>query len=49
MLDYVYHKLRVQLAVLKDVEKSYATATIGNAIKQIESRIKHIEANGKEH
>ena len=46
MLDYEYHKLRAQVTVLKDVAKYYPTATISNAIQQIESRIKELEKNG---
>ena len=45
--DYEYYKLRAQLSVLKDVLKTYPTSSIGNAITQIESRIKHKEKNGK--
>jgi len=42
-MDYEYHKLRGQLSVLKDIVKEYPTCSVENAIKQIESRIKHIE------
>lgn len=42
-MDYLLHKMKAQVAVLKDVEKEYPTCNIGNAIQQIESRIKHIE------
>lgn len=42
-MDYKYHKLNAQLAVLRDVAKDYPTRTIANAIQQIEARIKHIE------
>jgi len=47
-MDWKLHKLRAQLAVLKDVEKDYPTSSIGNCITQIESRIKHIESTNKE-
>lgn len=43
-MDYVYHKLKAQMAILKDVLEEYPTSTIGNAIKQIESRIKDFES-----
>jgi hypothetical protein len=43
-MDWELHKLRAQLAVLKDVEKVYPTSSIPNAITQIEARIKHIES-----
>ena len=46
-MDYVLNKLRAQVAVLKDVMKDYPTSTIDNAVKQIESRIKHIENENK--
>lgn len=39
MTDYEYHKLNAQLAILKDVEKTYPTSTIQNAITQIAARI----------
>ena len=42
------HKLKAQSAVLKDVLVEYPTATIENAIKQIEARIKEIESPNKE-
>jgi hypothetical protein len=42
-MDYEYHKLKSQLAILKDVAKDYPTASLPNAIQQIESRIKNIE------
>ena len=48
MMDYELHKLRAQVAVLKDVEKEYPTSTIGNCITQIESRIKEIEKQNME-
>ena len=47
-MDYQLHKLKAQVAVLKDVLIEYPTATIENAIKQIESRIKHLESQNKE-
>ena len=43
--DYEYHKLKAQLAILKDVAKEYSTSAVPNAIQQIKSRIKHIEQN----
>ena len=48
MVDYELHKLRAQVAVLKDVAEVYPTSTIGNCITQIESRIKEIEKQTKE-
>lgn len=47
-MDWELHKLRAQLAVLKDVEKTYPTASIPNAITQIEARIKEKESRNKE-
>ena len=48
MTDYELHKLKAQVAVLKDVEQVYPTATISNAISQMQSRIKEIEKQNKE-
>ena len=48
MVDYELHKMRAQVAVLKDVAEIYPTSTIGNCITQIESRIKEIESQTKE-
>ena len=48
MVDYELHKMRAQVAVLKDVAEIYPTSTIGNCITQIESRIKEIEKQTKE-
>ena len=45
-MDWELHKLKAQLAVLKDVAEVYPTSSIGNCITQISSRIKHIEENG---
>lgn len=45
-MDWELHKLRAQLAVLKDVAEIYPTSSISNCITQISSRIKHIEENG---
>ena len=42
--DYEYHKLKSQLAILKDVVTVYPTASLPNAIQQIESRLKNIES-----
>lgn len=47
-MNWELHKLRAQFAVLKDVEKVYPTSSIPCAIKQIESRIKHIESTNNE-
>lgn len=47
-MDYELHKLKAQIAVLKDVEQVYPTATISNAISQMQSRIKEIESQTKE-
>ena len=44
-MDYEYHKLKSQLAILKAVAEDYPTASLTNAIQQIESRIKNIEGN----
>ena len=40
---YLYHRLRSQVSVLRDVLEEYPTASVCNAIKQIESRIKELE------
>lgn len=47
-MDYELHKLKAQVAVLKDVEQVYPKATISNAISQIQARIKEIESRTKE-
>ena len=47
-MDYELHKLKAQVAVLKDVGQVYPTSTIGNCITQLESRIKEIEKQTKE-
>ena len=47
-MDYQLHKLRAQVAVLKDIEKDYPKCSIGNCITQIESRIKEIEKQNME-
>jgi hypothetical protein len=47
-MNWNLHKLRAQVAVLKDVAEVYPTSTIGNCITQIESRIKEIEKQTKE-
>ena len=47
-MDYELHKLKAQVAVLKDVAEVYPTCTIGNCITQIEARIKEIESQNKE-
>ena len=47
-MDYELHKLKAQVAVLKDVANEYPTATISNAITQIQARIKEIESQTKE-
>jgi hypothetical protein len=46
-MDYELHKLKAQVAVLKDVAKVYPTSTIDNCITQMESRIKEIESQNK--
>ena len=47
-MDYELHKLRAQVAVLRDVEQVYPKATISNAISQMQARIKEIESQIKE-
>lgn len=47
-MEYELHKLKAQVAVLKDVEKVYPRATISSAISQIQARIKEIESQTKE-
>lgn len=46
-MDCELHKLKAQVAVLKDVEQEYPKETISCAIRQIESRIKEIESQNK--
>lgn len=48
MDGWTYHKLKAQVAVLRDVEKIYPRHTIGNIIQQIEARIKEYENKEKE-
>lgn len=43
-MDYEYHKLKGQIAVLEDVAKDYPTSSIPNAIAQLKARLKHIES-----
>lgn len=38
------YKLKVQVAVLKEVAKEYGTCTITNAITQMELRIKEVKS-----
>ena len=47
-MDWELHKLKAQVAVLKDVLETYPTATISNAISQIQARINEIEKQNKE-
>lgn len=47
-MDYELHKLKAQVAVLKDVAEVYPTSSIGNCITQLESRIKEIEKQNRE-
>ena len=47
-MDYELHKLKVQVAVLKDVADVYPTCSIDNCITQIESRIKEMEKQNRE-
>ena len=47
-MDYELHKLKAQVAVLKDVEQVYPTATLSGAISQMLARIKEIESQTKE-
>lgn len=44
-MDYVYeyHRLKSQLAILRDVTEDYPRQTIGNIMQQMESRIKCLE------
>lgn len=42
-MDYEYHKLKAQIAILKDVIETYPTSSVANVIQQLESRLKHIE------
>jgi hypothetical protein len=47
-MDFELHKLKAQVAVLKDVEQVYPRATISSAKSQIQARIKEIESQNKE-
>lgn len=47
-MEYELHKLKAQVAVLKDVELTYPTSTIPNAISQLQARIKEIEKQNNE-
>lgn len=47
-MDYELHKLRAQVAILKDVREVYPTSTVENCITQIEARIKEIESRNNE-
>ena len=47
-MDWELHKLRAQVAVLKDVVVTYPTCTISNAITQMEARIKKKESQNDE-
>jgi hypothetical protein len=47
-MDWELHRLRAQLAILKDVEKVYPTSSIPCAIRQIESRINYIKSTNKD-
>ena len=47
-MNWEIHKLRAQVAILKDVERNYPKASIGNCITQIEARIKHFESTNNE-
>ncbi len=43
ILNEQIDKMKNQVKVLKEVEKTYPTSSIGNIITQIESRIKTLE------
>lgn len=43
MNNWEYHKIRAQLAVLKDLIGTYPCHTIGNIIQQLESRKQYYE------
>ena len=47
-MEYELHRLKAQVAVLKDVEQVYPRATISSAISQTQARIKEIESQNKE-
>ncbi len=42
-MDKQVEKMKNQVEVLKEVERTYPTSSIGNIITQIESRIKTLE------
>ena len=44
---YEYHKITLQIAILKDVATVYPTSSIPNAIQQLEARLEHIKSNMK--
>ena len=43
-MDYEFHKIKGQIAVLEDVVKEYPTSSVPNALMQLKSRLKHIES-----
>lgn len=43
-MNWSTFRMKAQLSILKDVAKDYPTASLDNAIRQIESRIKYIES-----
>lgn len=44
--DKTLYRLKVQVAILREIQEEYGHCTIANTIQQIDSRIKHLEENG---
>ena len=43
-MDYEYHRLKSQLAILRDVVAEYGeNRSIGNVVMQLDARIKELE------
>lgn len=42
---YEYHKIKSQIAILKDVVEEYPTASLPNVIQQLEARLATIVEN----
>ncbi len=43
-MDYEFHKIKGQIAVLEDVVKEYPTSSVPNVIAQLKARLKHYES-----
>lgn len=43
-MDYEFHKIKGQIAVLEDVVKEYPTSSVPNVIAQLKARLAHHES-----